>query len=124
MIVKILTDTAYAASTPTTLDKLLKAGDKTVVGGQESGILLLVQSLMDRIPYILGGLAVLALLYSGFLYIMALGDPTKMESAKKNITWVFTGILAVALIVIIMNIVIKITGLTTNFTGSGSSTPF
>lgn len=100
---------AYAA-TVDTVDGLLKQHDRTVA--VESGdILTLADSVMQRIPYILGGLAMAALLYSGFLYISAFGDATKMESAKKNITWIIMGILAVAVIFIIMNIAVKITGL-------------
>jgi len=111
MIAKIFTDTVYAASTSTatTLDAILREGDKTVA--QNSGsVLTLAQSLIDRVPYILGALAVFGMMYSGFLYVMALGDATKMEMAKKNITWIFTGILAIAAVIIIMNIAVKVTG--------------
>lgn len=108
MIEKIISlifgQVAYAK----TVDDLLKEGDKTVA--KNGSLLTLASSLVDRIPYILGALAVFAMMYSGFLYVMALGDPTKMESAKKNITWVFTGILAVAAIIIIMKIAINVTG--------------
>jgi hypothetical protein len=95
---------AYAA----TVDELLSQGDKTVAAN--GSILTLAHSLIDRIPYILGALAVFGMMYSGFLYVMALGDATKMEMAKKNITWILTGILAVAAVIIIMNIAIKVTG--------------
>ena len=113
MIDKILhslpiTPAYAAASTPTSMDNLLRSGDRTVASSGD--IFTLVQSIMDRIPVILGGMAFLALVYSGVLYISAFGDTTKMESAKKNITWVFTGILAVAVVLIVMNIVIRITG--------------
>jgi|GEM_PF-5487983 len=69
----------------------------------------LLNSLLNRIPYFLGGLGLLALLYSGFIYITAFGDAAKMETAKKNMTWVAIGIVAVSAIYIIIDIAVKIT---------------
>lgn len=69
----------------------------------------LLNSLMNRIPVFLGAFAFLALLYSGGIYIFALGDASRMEMAKKNITWTVVGILAVALIYIVIRIAIQIT---------------
>lgn len=103
-----------------TADEFLRTNDPTVA--KNGDFFTLVQSLIDRIPYILGGMALLGLLYSGFLYITAFGDATKMESAKKNITWIFTGIIAVAAIILIMNLAIKLTG--SGQLGSGSNAPF
>jgi len=69
----------------------------------------LVGSLMNRIPYFLGGFAFIAILYSGAIYVLALGDTNKMEMAKKNITWVIVGILAAASVFAVIEIIIKIT---------------
>ena len=68
-----------------------------------------VNHLMDRIPYFLGGLAFLALLYSGAIYITSFGDPTRMESAKKNLTWTAIGIIAVVSIFAVMKIILWLT---------------
>jgi len=69
----------------------------------------LMTSLMNRIPYFLGGFAFIAILYSGAIYVLALGDTNKMEMAKKNITWVVIGILAAASVFAVIEIIIKIT---------------
>jgi len=60
---------------------------------------------MKRIPVFLGGLAFLAILYSGAIYITSFGDPNKMEMAKKNLTWTVTGIIAVMSIYAIMSLI-------------------
>ena len=39
--------------------------------------------------------AVVALIWAGFLYVTAAGDDTKTESAKKIITWVVIGIVLI-----------------------------
>lgn len=70
---------------------------------------ILMASLMNRIPYFLGGFAFIALLYSGAIYVLALGDTNKMEMAKKNITWVIIGVLAAASVFAVIEIVIKLT---------------
>lgn len=80
------------AGTFTSLDQL----DPSIGGG--GGIESLASSLLSRIPYFLGGLALLAILYSGAMYIFAMGDPSKFETAKKNLMWTIIGIIAVAAI--------------------------
>lgn len=56
----------------------------------------------------LGGfLAVVAILYSGFLYITAGSDQTKAENAKKNLIWAITGVVIVLLALVIVNWISK-----------------
>lgn len=62
----------------------------------------LLNSILDRIPIFLGGLALLALIYSSLMYILALGDPAKMEAAKKNIGWAVVGILLASSVYLII----------------------
>ena len=45
----------------------------------------------------MGALAVLAVVYSGFMYITAGADSDQAEKAKKNLTWAITGVIIVAL---------------------------
>jgi hypothetical protein len=71
-------------------------------------ISVLANSVLNRIPYFLGGLALLAILYSGFMYMTAYGDAAKMEQAKKNITWTVVGIIVVAALTIIINLILRI----------------
>jgi hypothetical protein len=73
---------------------------------------LLASSLLNRAPYFLGGLALLALIYSGFMYLTAFGDATKMEQAKKNISWTIIGIIAISAITVIIDIILRIVSAT------------
>ena len=66
-----------------------------VSGGATEAVWTLLSNVLSRFPYFLGGLAFLALLYSGGLYVFSTGDPQKMEMAKKNIIWTVIGILAI-----------------------------
>ncbi|MCX6809190.1 MAG: hypothetical protein NTZ65_00310 [Candidatus Berkelbacteria bacterium] len=78
-----------------------------VVGGGD--VYSLMTSIINRLPIWLGGFAFLALLYSGFIYLTSFGDATKMESAKKNLTWTVTGIIGVFSVFAIMKLIILIT---------------
>ncbi len=53
-------------------------------------------------PYA-GSLAVLAVIYSGFMYITAGGDSDQAEKAKKNLTWAIIGVVLVASSVLIVS---------------------
>jgi len=51
-----------------------------------------VEALIKVALYILYPLAVLAILYSGFLFVFARGNSTKLDNAKKNVLWTFIGV--------------------------------
>lgn len=65
---------------------------------------------LNLMPYLLGGLAFFGLLYSSIIYLSAMGDSGKIETAKKNITWIVTGIVAIATTLIIIRIIFNIVG--------------
>jgi len=52
-----------------------------------------------------GGFAVLALIYSGILYIISTGDSSKAETAKKNFTWAIIGVVLITLAYFIVSVV-------------------
>ncbi len=79
---------------------------KNVTG--QNAIIQMAQSLLDRLPYILTILAFAALLYSGGMYVLALGDAQKQETAKKNLTWAIYGMLAMSLVLLGIKIVVYI----------------
>lgn len=68
----------------------------------QNAIFNVLDNITERLPFYLTGLAFIALLYSGGMYIFALGDATKMEAAKKNMTWAAIGMLVLALIGVII----------------------
>jgi prepilin signal peptidase PulO-like enzyme (type II secretory pathway) len=62
------------------------------------GVTSALDNIIDRLPFYLTGLAFFAFLYSGGMYIFALGDANKQETAKKNMLWTATGMVIMALI--------------------------
>lgn len=95
------------------LDKTPWSVDTGGVNGSNA-VSKLVASVMDRIPVYLGAFALIAILYSGGLYIASMGDPNKMEIAKKNLTWTLYGIIASSSVYAIIQLILWITSKTTN----------
>lgn len=52
---------------------------------------------------LMGALAVIAIIYSGLMYITAGADQTKAENAKKNLVWAIIGVVIVALSFVIVS---------------------
>jgi len=77
----------------------------------ETALMNALDNIITRLPFYLTALAFFAFLYSAGMYIFALGDATKQETAKKNMMWTATGMIAMALIAII----IKFAGWFANF---------
>ena len=57
----------------------------------------LIASILDSALLIAGGLAVIALIYSGIMYFTAYGDEAKAKLAKRNATWAIIGIVVIVL---------------------------
>lgn len=79
----------------------------------------LATNLMDRIPVYLGALATIAIIYSGGMYVLALGDANKTETAKKNLTWTIIGIIAASTVFIVIRLILAITSSTVFNPSSG-----
>ena len=60
-----------------------------------------IPDLLTKLVYIFlpaaGAGAVIALIWSGIIYITAAGNTERQEKAKKNMTWAITGIVIIAL---------------------------
>ena len=54
---------------------------------------------------LVGVLAVIAIIYSGIMYMTAGGDQSKAEVAKKNLTWAILGLIIALLALVIINII-------------------
>jgi len=80
-------------------------------GSVRSTLFAMMSHILNLIPVLLGGLAFFAIIYSAILYLTAMGDPGRMEVAKKNITWIAIGVIVVASTFIIIRIVVNIVGL-------------
>ncbi len=66
----------------------------------------LVGGIIDWLLVFAGVLAVIAIVYSGLMYITSGGDPAKAETAKKNLVWAIIGIVIIALAFVIVNTVV------------------
>jgi len=55
-----------------------------------------------------GAFAVIAIVYSGIMYITAGGDAEKAATARKNLTWAIIGIVIIMLALVIVNTVIEV----------------
>lgn len=68
----------------------------------------LVGAIIDWLLVFAGALAVIAIIYSGIMYITSSGDPAKAESAKKNLIWAIIGVVVISLALVIVNTVVEV----------------
>lgn len=67
-------------------------------------IVVIIKWLLD----ILAALAVIAIIYSGIMYMTSSGDQAKSEIAKKNLIWAIIGVIIVALSFFIVELIAKV----------------
>lgn len=67
-----------------------------------TGLEGLMMSALDWVLWIATALLVVAIVYSGVMYITSGGDPTKAETAKKNLIWAIIGLV----ILLLLNLII------------------
>lgn len=92
-----------------------------------SSIRGLIVAIIDWLLILAGSLAVIAIIYSGLMYITAGADTTKAETAKKNLIWAIIGVVVISLALVIINTVVSVlggnTGSLTSPTTSASPSP-
>lgn len=71
----------------------------------------IMQSIVKWLLSLIGTIAVISLLYGGFLYITSQGEENKAEKAKNIILYSVIGIIIIGLSAIIVNVVISLTQL-------------
>lgn len=62
----------------------------------------IVLGVLNWVFILAGGLLLIAVVYSGILYITAGGDATKAENGKKNLIWALIGLVIMVLAVVII----------------------
>lgn len=76
---------------------------------KETDIKTLIIAWTNFILPIAATVAVLAVVWAGFLYVTAFGDDGRMDSAKKIIIWVVVGLLVIAAAYAIVNFIMSAT---------------
>ncbi len=68
----------------------------------------LITSIINWLLGFGGILAVIAIVYSGIMYMTAGSDQAKAENAKKNLTWAIIGVVVILLALFIINLIGRI----------------
>ena len=94
----IVTDDGAATTTTTTTNTPSSSSQSiTLVNPLDSDgsgikdIPTLIQKLLEIVLKIGAPIIALAIIYAGYLFIAAQGNPTKLETAKKTLVWVVVG---------------------------------
>lgn len=101
-----------ASAVDYTLDGGAKAGRPTGADGKGStpsklfGSDSAFQSISNIVIFLVGAVAVLALLYGGFRYVTSTGDAKRVESAKNTIQYAVIGIVVAILAFAIVNFIV------------------
>lgn len=61
--------------------------------------------ILEKLFLFAGILAVIAIIYSGIMYITAGGDTAKADTAKKNLTWAIIGVVIILLAIVIVSLI-------------------
>ena len=69
----------------------------------------ILQSLVKWLLSLVGTIAVISLVYGGFLYITSQGEENKAEQAKQLILYSVIGLIIIGLSAVIVNVVISVT---------------
>ena len=69
--------------------------------GEKNWVIGILKRIIDGLLEIAGALAVIAIVYSGIMYITSAGEQEKMEKAKKNLIWAIIALVIIALCLLI-----------------------
>ncbi len=113
----VLAGTAYAASTPssTVCDSIGSGKNCNTKNG--SNLNDVVKFIVNLLSYIAGALAVIMIIVSGYKYMTAAGDSSKVASAKTTLIYAIIGIIIVVLAQFIVQFTIGKTAKVVTFRG-------
>lgn len=72
---------------------------------KETSVAAFLKTIQGWLLGLVGGLAVLFIVYGGFLYITSGGNKERVETAKKTLTYAILGLILVALAGVILEII-------------------
>ena len=87
-------------------DKCLENGDVATLGC----IPIVIHNVINAALVFAGIVALVLIIWGGAQYIMSRGDQTKVDSAKKTITWAVVGLLIIFLSFFFVNLISTLTG--------------
>jgi len=90
------------AQTPPTIGGITLPTSRFDLTGTEG----LVMGIINFLLGLTATVAVVAIVYSGIMYMTAGGDVAKAEAARKNLIWAITAIIIIVLSFVIINLVI------------------
>lgn len=112
----VATAVAFALTAPVAV---LAQFDSSAGGGTglpSGSITSIVKSIMNWILGLVGVLGVIGFAIAGILYLTAAGDETRIETAKKAMTWAIVGVIVALLgLVIVRAAAAMLEGNTTTF---------
>lgn len=73
------------------------------VNERDSNIGDLILNFVLALNYVLGGIALMSLLYAGYLFMISSGNPDKVSKAKKALIYALIGVFLIAASAIIVN---------------------
>lgn len=88
-------------------DSCLENGDVATLGC----IPIVIKDVITAALVFAGLVALILIIYSGIRYISSRGDPTKVEGAKKTLTYAIIGLVVIFLSFFIVNLISQITGI-------------
>lgn len=71
---------------------------------------IIIKNVINAALAFSGLVALILIIYSGAMYITSRGDPQKVDSAKKTMTWAVVGLLIIFLSFFIVKLISDVTG--------------
>lgn len=103
----ILNGSASAACpSPTTSKGQVLDGAGKTGNCDDSGVPKLVSTVVEVLSIIVGAVAIIMIIYSGFKYITSGGDSAKVSSAKNTLIYALVGVIIVVLAQLLVRFVI------------------
>ena len=58
---------------------------------------------------IVGGVAIILIIYNGFKYTIARGEESEIEQSKTNLMWIIGGLILMTIAYVVIRFVVKLT---------------
>ena len=95
------------------------ANNKLTENGSDGSLADFLNRIKNYLLGFVGALAIFFIIYGGILMVTSSGDPKRLETAKKTLTYAIIGLLVV---ILAQTIYLLLTGTLANIFGSGTVT--